>query len=158
MPPSRQLVLGLGNRLSGEDAFGPAVVERLLALPERPGVEVEDAGCDLLAFLDRFASFDHVVLVDAVLGLPAGRRVAVLGEADVASWPGSSTGCHQLSPLVALRLFRTLYPDAVTRITVVALSCTRISPRDVLPPAVVEEGLQVVLRAIEGPAESAEGR
>ncbi len=157
MPPLRQLVLGLGNRLSGLDAFGPAVVDRLLELASRPGIAVEDAGCDLLACLDRLASFDRVILVDAVLGMPGDPRVVLLDEEDLASWPDSAVSCHQVSPVVALRLFRTLNPDARTRITIVALSCTRISPRDALPAALVEEGLMAVLRALDARDDSVRG-
>ncbi len=148
MPACRQLVLGLGNRLNGEDAFGPLVVDRVRDLAAIPGVEVEDAGCDLLAWLDRLASYDHVIVIDAVLGLSNPGTVTILAEADLASWSDTSADCHQISPVAAIKLFRTLHPGAATRLTLVALSSARISPDDVLAAAVVARGAENVILAM----------
>lgn len=108
------LVLGLGNPLAGADAFGPLVVERLHAGSPISGVSIADAGTDLLDWISRFGEYDHVVLVDAVAvdegaAAPAPTPcVAVVAEQIFAGWDGGSPGVHEISPLVSLRLFRTL--------------------------------------------------
>lgn len=104
------LVLGLGNPLSGADGFGPAVVERLRDGTPVPGVEIVDAGTDLLGWIARFADYDRVVLVDAVaVGDPATPPcVATIGEETFTAWDAASAGAHEMSPLAAVRLFRAL--------------------------------------------------
>lgn len=108
------LVLGLGNRLSGADAFGPAVVDRLRDESPLPGVAIVDAGTDLIGWIARFAEYDRVVLVDAVAvddpadaprALPC---VATVSEPTFSGWDTRSPGAHEISPLVAVRLFRAL--------------------------------------------------
>jgi hydrogenase maturation protease len=60
-------VLGLGNVLMGDDAFGPWVVQTLLAQYEFPdGVSVEDLGTPGLDLMPYVADVEALVLVDTV--------------------------------------------------------------------------------------------
>jgi hydrogenase maturation protease len=60
-------VIGLGNVLMGDDAFGPWVVQTLLAGYEFPdGVSVEDLGTPGLDLMPYLADLDALVLVDTV--------------------------------------------------------------------------------------------
>src|SRR5512138_763879 len=60
-------VLGLGNVLMGDDAFGPWVIEELLARWEIPGaVSVVDVGTPGLDLTPYLGGADAVVLVDTV--------------------------------------------------------------------------------------------
>ncbi len=125
----KTLIIGLGNSLIGDDAFGPRVVQRLLseaaALPA--DAEVIEAHTDLLGMVDQFEAYKRVVLVDAVLD-PEGKlgdagSAIVFEEQALASWPVNPSSAHQISPLLAIRLFRQLHPAAETRISLVGL-CT----------------------------------
>jgi hydrogenase maturation protease len=110
---SSWLVLGLGNPLSGADGFGPAVVARLRSRSAPADVTIADAGCDLFHWIGEFAGYDHVVLVDAIaVDGDADTRagVATVSERTMTSWNVRSTGAHEMSPLHAVRLFRTLQP------------------------------------------------
>ena len=127
MPPA--LVLGLGNPLSGADAFGPAVLDRLRAGGGKESLELVDAGTDLLASMDRFADHEQIVLVDAVLA-SGDTGVAVYTEAQFSTWDDRSRGAHALSPLMVVKLFRAMVagsegrdphgPPARPRITLIA--------------------------------------
>jgi hydrogenase maturation protease len=118
MPP-KWLVLGLGNRLAGADAFGPAVIERLRAARAADDdVELVDAHTDLLAYLHRFPAHDEVVLIDAVLDDRGG--VACIDEDTFAGWDGRMSGAHAMSPVAVVKLFWQLHPEAATRFTLVA--------------------------------------
>jgi len=72
------LILGLGNDLLGDDGFGPAVIERLLALGDLPaGALALDTGMGVTRLLFDIALSDRrpqrLIAVDAVrLGRPAG--------------------------------------------------------------------------------------
>ena len=68
-PGKKTLLVGLGNPLSGDDGFGPCVLERLHAagLDCVPDVSLVDAGTDLLNYIESFSEYDRVVLIDAIL-------------------------------------------------------------------------------------------
>jgi hydrogenase maturation protease len=126
-------VVGLGNPLSGDDGFGARVLAHLnenrAGLP--PGASLLDAHTDLLNHLETLACYDRVVLVDAILdangklGIPG--TVSVLDEEALLALSESSPSVHQVSPLLAVRLFRTLHPEALPRIILVGLLVDRIS-------------------------------
>jgi hydrogenase maturation protease len=76
-------VLGLGNVLMGDDAFGPWVVEELLARWEVPaGVSVVDVGTPGLDLTPYLGDADTAVLVDTVKadGPPGRIHVYAKGE------------------------------------------------------------------------------
>ena len=117
----KRLVVGLGNPLAGDDGFGPAVVQRLRDGVARDAVDVVDAGTDLLAHIESFAAYDEVILVDAVLDRARAGEVAIVEQEALLEFPDVAAGCHDLSPLVAVKIFRALHPEAVTRFALVAL-------------------------------------
>jgi Ni,Fe-hydrogenase maturation factor len=185
MARPKWLVLGLGNRLVGEDGFGSAVIEMLRGRPDLPAaVDLVDAHTDLLAQVETLASYDEVVLVDVVVGGPGppkpdvarrvgsgeggpgppkpdvARRVgsgeggghageiAVVDEETFMRWPETSPSCHQISPLLAVKLFRALHPEAATRITLVALHADELRAAPDVEASVVAAGGEAVLRLI----------
>lgn len=155
MSSSNSLVLGLGNRLSGADGFGPSVIDALAAegnLP--PGVELLDAHTDLIAHLHRFAACDQAILIDTVLH-DTTLGVAVFDEPTFSSWDVGSTGAHGMSAVMAVRMFRTLQKKGTPprpRITLVAYQVTE--PDFATPPsdAVIGSAVEAVrqlLMAVE---------
>ena len=137
----------MGNVLAGDDSFGGAVISRLRGCEDRPaGVDLLDAGTDLLGHIETFATFDEVILVDAVVGADRPAGVSVFDERTAAAWLDDSPSVHQLSPLTALRLFRVLHPDAGTRITFVALCVDRLALGAAVSDAVVAAGADTVTR------------
>lgn len=148
LQPTR-LVVGLGNPLAGSDGFGSAVVARLRERDDLPGdVALVDAGTDLLGHLDSLASYDEVVLVDAVVGAGGAGEILVVDESTFKTWPETTASSHALSPHVAVKLFRTLYPQAATRIVLVGLSVDAITLGEDLPAAVVTAGADAVARQL----------
>ena len=167
MAVPRRLVLGLGNRLVGEDGFGSAVIELLRRRPDVPAaVDLVDAHTDLLAQVETLATYDEVVLVDVVVSAPGtpkpdeARRaesgeggghpgaVTVVDEEAFMRWPETSPSCHQISPLLALKLFRTLHPEAATRIRLVALHADEVRTAPGVATSVVAAGADAVVRLI----------
>jgi hydrogenase maturation protease len=141
-------VAALGNPLQGSDGFGPAVVDRLRGARGLPdGVDLLDAHTDLLAHLDRLAQYDGVVLVDAVIGGAIG-QVAAVDEETFARWDERSPGSHSVSPLVAVKLFRQLYPASRTRIALVALYVDEVRLGAGVSKDAVEAGAREVTRLI----------
>ncbi len=154
-PRKKNLVIGLGSLLSRDDAFGPLVLDRI-ARTEQGRLQDTDllgADTDLMGWVEEFTKHSRLILVDAVLD-PEGQfgapgDVVVLEEESFTALPESSPGAHQISPLTAIKLFRTLYPEARTQITLVACCTDRISFRtsddDALADHIVEAGVRAVL-------------
>jgi hydrogenase maturation protease len=148
-------VIGLGNPLSGDDGFGARVLEQL-----RPGVSafpdqttLSNAHTDLLNHIENFSGYDCVILVDAILD-PDGKlghpgHIALFNEEAFASWPETSPSVHQVSPLLAVKLFRLLHPEAKSQITLVGLLVDQISrtPRYATDD-MIAEGAKSVLAII----------
>jgi hydrogenase maturation protease len=126
------LILGLGNPLSGDDIFGSRVLAQLDRSEPKlpPGIAIIDAHTDLLNHIEDFAKYDSVILIDAILDpegkLGAPGAVVLLDEPALQSFSETSPSIHQMSPLLAARLFRTLYPESRTQITLLGLIIDRI--------------------------------
>ena len=148
---SASLVVGLGNPLMGDDGFGAAVLERLRqGSGLDPAADMLNAHTDLLGRLDRFAHYDQVVLVDTLVDGERCGEVVVRGEDSFDALSHDSPGSHQISPLMAVGLFRRLYPEAHTRITLVALRTDKITlSQGAIEEAAVDAGAQQVRRLVE---------
>ena len=106
MPPHGALVIGIGNRLRGDDAVGPLVADVVGA---RHPVRVIEHGGESLSLMNAWSGADAVVLIDAVRsGAPAGRihRIDLIEQSlDLAPWTCST---HAFSLPDTLELARGL--------------------------------------------------
>jgi hydrogenase maturation protease len=144
----------LGNPLTVEDSFGPRVLERIRAVPDLSEVDLLDAHTDLLGHIDRLASYPLVIIVDAMLD-PAGKvaaagEVVTIGEQMLLSFPDEARSIHQISPVMALKLFRQLYPDAVTQVVLVAFCTSEVQFSGTLREDTIGQAANEVLRLCGG--------
>jgi hydrogenase maturation protease len=128
-------LVGLGNALAGDDAYGLHVLDRLRSEEAelREGTTLLKAHDDLLGCIDQFNSYDQVILIDTVLDPseslgPPGQCV-VLDEKQFMAWSEESPSVHQVSPLMAVKLFRRLHPQSTTRIILAAICTDRVRMR-----------------------------
>ena len=125
-------VIGLGQRVAGDDGVGLAVVDALRARGVPAGVEVVCASEDA-ALVSLLETAVPVVLVDAVLGSPAG-DVLELDPAELARRDAHAVSTHGIGVADAVALARTLAPETVApSVRVVAVTIER--------PARYETGL-----------------
>ena len=151
---ARVRVIGLGRQTAGDDGAGPAVIAELARRGVPAGVELHQLAdpSDLLPLVD---GPGRVVIVDAVLGRPAGRVLVLTPEAlsAQATVPSSS---HGLGVGQALALARVLAVDAA-RPEVRLIGITIESPdgpRVGLSPEIalaVIEAADCVLRVVTQP-------
>jgi hydrogenase maturation protease len=145
----KTIVIGLGNPLSGDDGFGSRVLDLLEKTAPHTDIDIRDAHTDLLGQIDNFANYDRILLIDAVLDperkLGQTGRVVVIDESAFLSWPESSQGVHQMSPLLAVRLFRRLYPQAQAEIILVGLLVDHLGP---LPVYATEAAIREAFEAL----------
>ena len=57
-------VIGIGNRLRGDDAVGPLLIDELSTLPDSQ-LELIDAGSDALGILEYLEGRQEVIIIDA---------------------------------------------------------------------------------------------
>ncbi len=130
--PSKVLIIGLGNPIKGDDGFGTLVLSTLhgQGLGLIPGVTLVNAHTDLINHIESFAYYDRIILIDAVLDSDGSKGVpgalVVVEEKEFLAWPEASPSVHQVSPLLTIKLFRALYPQSRSQITLVGLLVDQI--------------------------------
>ena len=105
------LVIGLGNRLMGDEGVGCLLAERLASDPRLPtDIEIFVGGTDLLASADRMAGRARVTLLDALLD-PSEPGMVHVFEGDFSALETSQPGAHALSAVASLQLLQAAYPE-----------------------------------------------
>jgi hydrogenase maturation protease len=133
-----RLVLGLGGPLSGDDAVGLRLAERLAAEPRLPAdVDVIAGGTDLLRLGDHLAGRTHVVLIDAVLADDRAAAEPLVVEHPLPGLDRRQLHAHHLSAGQALDLLRLARPElARTRYTWFLVPVYNVDPGADLSPTV----------------------
>ena len=120
----RARVIGLGQSAAGDDGVGLVVLERLREQGLPPGVELRQAA-EASAVLPLLETDVPVVLVDAVLGAPAGEVLELALEA-LDSGGLMSVSTHGLGLRQVVELARLLSPGSVSpSIRLVAVTIAR---------------------------------
>jgi coenzyme F420 hydrogenase subunit delta len=139
------LVLGCGNPLMGDDGFGPAVAERLLAGPARAGICVINAGTGSRGIIFNMVTGTQrpkaIMIVDA---LRAGKRPGELFWVDIEDLSLEKAEDFSLHMTPASNMLLELKKMGVE---IRVLAC---EPKDL--PEVMTEGLSDEVAAAVGPA------
>lgn len=113
----RILVVGVGNVLHGDDAYGVVVVQRLSQRPDLPpSVKVVEVGIGGISLVQElFDGYDVLMIVDAVErdGTPGTIFLLEPQVPDLAQWPQEQrqdflANMHMTTPSRALTLARAL--------------------------------------------------
>jgi hydrogenase maturation protease len=102
----RVLVIGYGNTLRGDDAFGPLVADRLRSVADPECVLILTCHQLTPELASDIAACEHVIFIDASIASPAGDLVCrdlTAGEAAAGSL------VHSLGPEQLLALTRLVY-------------------------------------------------
>jgi hydrogenase maturation protease len=143
---SAATVLGAGNWLIACDRVGPRVLESLEGRLGS-GVEVSSLGTGGLALLDSLRGQELLVVVDACVGRGAPGDVLVV-RPEAEGEPGPLTSVHQIGPLEALAICRSLMPErAPARVILVLVETSSLSPE--AEPEAVRRATDTVLELIE---------
>ena len=109
--PGRVLIIGVGNRLLGDEGIGPCVIDKLSRIRMPPCVSVLDSGCDVLSialYLDRPKK---IVIVDAIRAGGEPGRIYKFDYGKLIATNGKMCSAHQIGTLEALRLLRLMCAD-----------------------------------------------
>jgi hydrogenase maturation protease len=140
-------LLGLGNDILGDDAFGLLVAEQVRQLlPDE--VEVIGSSAGGFHLMDDVLGASRLIVVDAVLtGAAEPGTVYVLREEDVQTFPGGSP--HYVGLLEAIALGRKLSlsaPQEVVIVAVEAADCLTVG--GAMHPA-VQANLPIVVNLVQ---------
>ena len=105
------LVIGLGNRLLGDEGAGLHVIDRLSQIPIPSHVDVVDCGCDLLSLASYANKPLKIVVIDAIRAGGKPGRVYKFDYAELGTTQSQMGSAHQLKTLEALELLKHVYPD-----------------------------------------------
>lgn len=152
-PVAATLVVGVGNRSRGDDAVGPAVIDRLIACGAGvdPGLETLTVDGDLTKLVLAWSSDRDVVVVDALI---SGREPGTIVELDgmsndqqkvaVTTSLSSSHG-FGLAEAVALAERLQRLPRSLT---ILAVEAQQFEPMTEMSPAVATTVDSVVERIL----------
>lgn len=116
--PARLLIIGCGNLLRGDDAFGPIIVRRLWELGLPDGVRCADGGTGGMDVAFQMRGVSRVILIDACRsGAEPGTLFKVPGE-QVATTPpltGLNTHAFRWDHALAFGkwLLKSEYPNQI---------------------------------------------
>ncbi len=155
--PAAARVLGLGNEILADDAFGILVAREIERVLPPETVEVVSSSAGGLRLLDCILNVSRLVVVDTIrTGRAAPGTLYVLRESDLAAPAGATPHCTGL--LDALQLARHLglpAPGDVTVIAVEPADCFTVG--GAMHPAVaaaIPKAVALVLGAMRPPAVS----
>jgi hydrogenase maturation protease len=124
------IIVGIGTRFRGDDAYGLLAVERWRTLhgAAQPEVDVATLECTSLDLLPLLRGHDRAILVDAIEAAPAD-GIRHLHEAEMAAFAPGSGSAHGWGVAEALALARAL-PSAgfPNEIAIVGLPFESIEP------------------------------
>lgn len=148
--PGRVLVVGVGNRLLGDEGVGPCVIDNLSRIRMPPYVNVLDCACDLLSIVSYLDRPEKIIIVDAIrAGGEPGRTYRFdYEELIIASDRIRST--HQVGTVDALRLLRlTCAALANTEIVIIGAEPKTMELSASLSKEVKKSIPELVRRALE---------
>ncbi len=151
-PPSYVLVLGIGNRILGDEGVGGRVVDQLGAEGLPPGVEAVDGGTVGLALLPRIEEADAVIIVDAGrLPEPPGSIRCLEGPAMDAFVAGSPSTPHDigLHDLMSALALQDALPAHRALVVIAPQNCTLSEALSDAVAAAVPEACSAVRRILD---------
>jgi len=147
-------IIGLGNRLRGDDAIGPVIVEQLIESGKLSGgVVAMEQGGDPMVLLDLISGCRKAVIVDAAeMGCEPG-TVRLIRDGDIPAEFHLHTSLHAIDLQDVLALARKM--RIATPVSLVAVQIKSCGFSDVLSSQVSEsipEITSIVLKEAENAA------
>jgi len=146
MKPSEQgrtLVVGVGNPIRGDDGAGIRVVRELEDELQRAKVDFVEVAAGGMPLAEQFRGYEHVLMIDALLGIDKGQVLEVNPEELTAEEGAYSV--HSLDFKTSLGLLRSTYPGELPELKDIVIIGIGIDP----DPNFSEELSSPVREAVE---------
>lgn len=107
---NQTLIVGVGNRLLGDEGIGPHIVDNLSQLSMPPGVSVLDCGCDLLNLVSHIDKPQKIIVVDAIRAGGKPGRIHKFDFNELETMQAKTHSAHQVQITDALKLLKQVCP------------------------------------------------
>ena len=148
-------IVGVGNRLLGDEGVGLHIIDGLSQIPMPPNVNIIDCGCDLLSLTAHIDKPQRIIIIDAVRAGGAPGEIYSFDYNGLTATKVEMCSAHQVKTVDLLRLSRLLYPAlAASEIAVIGVEpkTMRLSPD--LSKEVSESIAEVTRLVLEGVSRS----
>ncbi len=132
----KQIVIGIGSHLAGDDAFGLIVVQRLKLRYPDSSVEFIEGGALGLDLLRHFERAEHLVLVDAMDVGAAPGQIFLFDEEDLEKFSGDRPLSIQDEKLLELLRVAKGMGVRSPRVSIIACQIKRVEQGSELSPEV----------------------
>ena len=105
------LIVGVGNRLLGDEGVGLHIIDDLLRIPMPPYVNIIDCGCDLLSLMFYLNKPHKIIVIDAIR---AGGKPGEIYKFDYSELEITETkiySAHQVGVIDVLGLLKQICPS-----------------------------------------------
>jgi len=114
------MVVGVGNRLLGDEGVGLHIIDNLFQIPMPSYVKIIDCGCDLLTLCSYLNKPQKIIVIDAVRAGGKPGEVYRFDYNELGTTRPEMRSAHQLGTVDALRLLKQVYP-ALTNCEIIVI-------------------------------------
>jgi len=107
------IIVGVGNRLLGDESIGPHIIDKLLQMHIPSNVEVIDCGCDLLSLILHLNKPQKIIIIDAIRAGGNPGEIYRLNYCELGAGGVEMQSSHQVGAINALGLLKQIYPVLV---------------------------------------------
>jgi hydrogenase maturation protease len=109
-PHKKIIIVGVGNRLLGDEGIGPHIIDKLLQTHMPSNVEVIDCGCDLLSLTPHLNKPQKIIVIDAIRAGGKPGEIYRLDYSELETRGVKMRSSHQVGAIDALGLLKQIYP------------------------------------------------
>lgn len=144
------IVVGVGNRLLGDEGIGLHIIDNLSQIPMPSNVDIIDCGCDLLGLMSCLNKPQKIIIVDAIRAGGKPGEIYRFDYSKLATTKDETQSGHQIGTIDVLRLLKSVYPVlADSEITVIGIEPKTLELGNTLSKEVKEKIADVTRLVIE---------
>ena len=103
-------IVGIGNRLLGDEGVGLHIIDKLSRIPMPPCVNIIDCGCDLLTLMAYINEPERILIIDAIRAGGEPGEIYSFDYSRLTTARVEMCSAHQVKTVDALRLIKLVCP------------------------------------------------
>jgi hydrogenase maturation protease len=103
-------IVGVGNRLLGDEGVGLHVIDKLSQIPMPPYVNIIDCGCDLLGLMAYISEPARILVIDAIRAGGEPGEIYSFDYSRLTTTKVEMCSAHQVKTVDSLRLIKLVCP------------------------------------------------
>jgi hydrogenase maturation protease len=104
------MIIGVGNRLLGDEGVGLHIIDKLSQIPIPPYVNIVDCGCDLLNLMAYIKKPKRIIIIDAIRAGGEPGEIYSFDFSKLTTTKVDMCSAHQIKTIDALRLIKLVCP------------------------------------------------